>query len=71
MGEKRQAEAHSRKLVCGLCGVEFENMKTQFSYLGHSFHAETPRCPKCGQVFIPEELAKGRMTEVETALEDK
>ena len=61
----------SIRLLCGTCGVELEMMRTQFSYLGHVFHTNVPRCPKCGQVFITEELAKGRMAEVETSLEDK
>ena len=58
-------------LVCNRCGVPMTPIKTQFSYLKHSFHTEVPRCPKCGQVFIGEELARGRMAEVETSLEDK
>lgn len=58
-------------LVCNRCGVAMTPIKTQFSYLKHSFHTDVPRCPKCGQVFIGEELAKGRMAEVEASLEDK
>ena len=46
-------------------------MNVNFSYLGHSFRAETPRCSGCGQVFISEDLAKGRIAELETELEDK
>ena len=42
-----------------------------FSYLGKQFEHEVDRCPECGQVYIPEELAKGRMAEVEKILEDK
>ena len=61
----------SKKLVCGRCRVEMVPAPTNFSYLGHSFRADVPRCPSCGQVFIPESLAKGRMAEVETTLEDK
>ncbi len=45
--------------------------KAYFSYLDHSFHTDLLRCPRCGQVFIPEELVKGKMQEVEMALEDK
>jgi predicted RNA-binding Zn-ribbon protein involved in translation (DUF1610 family) len=71
MGGNKNGGKDGRRMLCGSCGVELEMMRTQFSYLGHAFHAETPRCPKCGQVFITEELAKGRMAEVETALEDK
>jgi hypothetical protein len=58
-------------LTCGRCQARLEPTKTQFSYLGHSFHTEVPACPVCGQVFISEELARGRMAEVETSLEDK
>ncbi|MDR1471282.1 MAG: Mut7-C RNAse domain-containing protein [Synergistaceae bacterium] len=69
MGEKMPSAPG--KLTCGLCGVPLELIKAQFGYLGHKFHTEVPRCPKCGQVFISEELARGRMAEVETLLEDK
>ena len=30
-----------------------------------------PKCPVCGQAFIPEELARGKIFQVEQALEDK
>jgi transposase len=46
-------------------------MDTQFNYLKRSFRYKVPRCPACGQVYIPEELARGRMREVEKTLEDK
>lgn len=58
-------------LECQRCGVRLEISKTQFSYLGHSFHADVPACPVCGQVFIAEALANGRIAEVEISLEDK
>ena len=64
MGEKR-------KLICSMCNLELEPANANFTYLGHSFRAEVPRCPGCGQVFIPEELVKGRIAEVEAELEDK
>jgi len=60
-----------QKMICSLCNLELEVANTNFSYLGHSFRAEAPRCPGCGQVFISEELVKGRLAEVEMALEDK
>jgi len=43
----------------------------QLSYLGNSFTLDLPRCPSCGLILIPEELATGRMAEVERVLEDK
>ena len=64
MGEKQ-------KLICSLCNLELTPANTNLSYLGHSFRVEAPRCPVCGQVFISEELVKGRIAEVETELEDK
>jgi uncharacterized Zn finger protein len=60
-----------KKLICHLCKEELKRAKTFFKYLGHSFHTDLLRCPKCGQVFIPEELTKGRMADVEMQLEDK
>ncbi len=60
-----------KKLICSLCNVEMEMKKTQFEYLDHVFATDILRCPKCGNSYIPEELAKGRMIEVESQLEDK
>ncbi|MCK9205149.1 MAG: hypothetical protein PHF97_05950 [Bacteroidales bacterium] len=60
-----------RKLICYQCQRELELKKTDFTYLGHSFFTEVPRCPECGQVFISEELVKNRISEVEMQLEDK
>lgn len=61
----------NRTMMCARCNVELISENAYFSYLGHSFHTDIPRCPKCGQVFIPESLASGKMSEVEISLEDK
>ncbi|HHW08260.1 MAG TPA: DNA-binding protein [Clostridia bacterium] len=45
--------------------------KKVFNYLGHTFSHDVPACPKCCKVFIPQELAEGRMAQVEEQLEDK
>ena len=58
-------------LICNKCRVPLEPIEVNFTYLGKQFHHKVDRCPKCGQVYIPEELAKGRMAGVEKALEDK
>jgi len=63
--------SNEQKLICSICNLELKPANANFSYLGHSFRAEVPRCPGCGQVFIPEELVKGRIAEVEMELEDK
>ncbi len=62
---------NEQNLICDLCGVNLEPRKTHFTYLGHAFSTELPACPVCGQVFISEELVKGRMAKVEMELEDK
>ena len=56
---------------CRRCGIDMEPAETYFEYLGHDFHTKAPRCPKCGQVYIPEDLAKGKIAEVERTMEDK
>ena len=57
--------------ICCRCQVPLEHARAEFSYMGHTFHTDLPKCPKCGQIFISEDMAKGKMAEVETELEDK
>jgi len=59
------------KLVCCKCDSEMKPMKTAFQYMGFHFHTELPRCPLCGQVYVPEELVRDKMAEVEMELEEK
>ena len=59
------------RLICGRCRVPLEDRRVDFEYLGSSFHTEALRCPVCGLVYLPEELVRGRMREVEYQLEDK
>jgi hypothetical protein len=63
--------AEKRTWKCGKCNEALVIKKTVFSYLGHTVAHEVRVCPKCGKVFIPEDLAEGRMAEVEEQLEDK
>lgn len=58
-------------LICNACQLKMEPRKTSFQYLGHSFATEILGCPECREVYIPEELVKTRMSEVEKLLEDK
>jgi hypothetical protein len=64
-------ETEKKKLICFKCNKELELRKTDFTYLGHSFFTELPRCPECGQVYVSEELVKSRISDVEMQLEDK
>ena len=58
-------------LKCCKCDAALEKRKINFEYLGHNFFAEIPVCPVCGQVYVPEALAKGKMADVEKQLEEK
>lgn len=58
-------------LICEKCKVPFVKMEVTLSYLGNSFPVELPRCPICKQVYVPEELAVGKILRVEKSLEDK
>ncbi len=61
----------NEKKICSQCDVALTPMKATFRYLKRSFEHEVLRCPSCGQVYIPEDLAKGRMAQVEASLEEK
>jgi hypothetical protein len=41
------------------------------TYMGNRFATDLPHCPSCGMVLVSEEIALGKMAEVEQALEDK
>lgn len=56
---------------CGKCGSELQRGLVKASYLGNDFEVEELKCLNCGLVLITEELALGKMFEVEQSLEDK
>ncbi|MGN0703080.1 MAG: DVU_1557 family redox protein [Lentihominibacter sp.] len=60
-----------KQMKCNLCGCGLEPAGVKFSYLGSRFSLEALRCPKCGQVFITEHLADGRIHATESFLEDR
>ena len=57
--------------VCGKCGRPLAPVSLNVEYMGASFHVELAGCPECGTAMVDEELAAGRMLEVEKLLEDK
>lgn len=59
------------KLVCRKCGVPLVRGSATFAYLDNAFPVELPVCPKCGFIYVPEELALGKILSVEKSLEDK
>jgi uncharacterized Zn finger protein len=59
------------QLSCAKCKQELVPGKVTVSYLGNTFPVELLKCPNCGLVFVSEDLATGKMLQVEQALEDK
>jgi rubredoxin len=58
--------------VCARCdGQVLEPGKVKVAYLGGEYNVDLFRCPRCGLVFIPEDLAVGQMAEAEQYLENK
>jgi NAD-dependent SIR2 family protein deacetylase len=57
-----RCEKCNRELIVGPINVE---------YMGNRFTADLPHCPDCGRVLISEQVALGKMAEVERLLEDK
>jgi uncharacterized protein with PIN domain len=64
-------DSAKKQVICCKCNIPLELGKTEISYQGYQLTADLLRCPGCGQVFISEELVKGRMLEVEKELEEK
>lgn len=56
---------------CRKCGTELIEQNVVFDYLSLNFSEKLPRCPKCGRVFLPKDLATGKMVQVEEQLEEK
>ena len=58
-------------VICEKCKVPLLKTDAVFTYLDNSFPVEMPVCPKCGFIYVPEELATGKVLSVEKVLEDK
>lgn len=56
---------------CRKCGTELTEQNVVFDYLSLNFSEKLPKCPKCGRVFLPKDLATGKMVQVEEQLEEK
>ena len=58
-------------MICDKCNVELDLLPVKLKYLGREFQEKLPCCPKCGMVYISEELATGKMAQLEEELEEK
>lgn len=59
------------KVICMKCGLELVPQKKALHYLGHKITQDFPACPKCGAVYIPEDVVREKMRSVEETMEDK
>lgn len=59
------------KIICRKCSIPLVKEDAEFIYLGCNFAVKLPVCPQCGFVYVPEDLATGRVLSVEKVLEDK
>ena len=59
------------RIICCRCDVLMVKQEVKFEYMGAYANHEVFRCPKCGQVYIDEEFAEGKMLEIEKLLEEK
>ena len=57
--------------LCVGCGIALEPGKVTVSYLDNAYPVEMLRCPRCRLTWVPEEIALGKMAEIEKTLEDK
>jgi hypothetical protein len=65
------AASEQAAILCTKHQVPLEMGKVSVAYQGHTYPVDVLRCPVCGQALITEELARGRMLEVEQTLEEK
>jgi len=61
----------NREWKCLACDELLKLDKVRIDYMNGSFTVELPCCPQCGMALVPEEIALGKMAEVEKLLEDK
>jgi len=57
--------------MCDKCQKALVAQKVKVRYLEGNFEVELLKCPTCHMVLISEDLALGKILEVEKSLEDK
>ena len=70
MSEHVSAEDITR-WECAKCGLALVAGKVNVSYLNSAYQVDLLHCPKCGFVYVSEELAMEKMAALEKSLEDK
>jgi len=59
------------KIICEKCRIDLTPGKVTLTYLNSSFPVDLYKCAKCGIVYIPEDLALGKMDMAKKALKNK
>ncbi|MDY0390130.1 MAG: DNA-binding protein [Desulfobulbus oligotrophicus] len=63
--------AEATEWRCAACDQPLQPAKVKVTYLNAVFNVELMVCPACDFILVPENLAMGKMLEVEQLLEDK
>ena len=58
-------------LYCFRCSETLVSDKVILNYLTNTFPTQLLKCPKCGLVYIDEEMVMKKAVEVERAVEEK
>jgi hypothetical protein len=58
-------------MICRRCKEALVSQKVNFEYLGHRVSETLLVCPKCKELFIPEDMVRDKMRALEETLEDK
>ena len=58
-------------IICADCNLPLEQGDTKVNYISGAFTVTLLKCPKCGMVYISEDVATGKALEVEQSLEGK
>ena len=67
----REENENNVPWLCDKCKKALSLSKVKVCYLGGDFEVELMKCQQCKKVIIEEDLAMGKMLEVEKELEDK
>lgn len=60
-----------KDIICSKCNVPLEISKARFVYLERELHADVPKCPVCGQIYLSEQIVREKIAKVEKTVEDK
>jgi len=66
-----ESVSNENGLYCFCCNEPLISEKVFLTYLRSTFPTQLLKCPKCGLVYIDEEMVTTKAVEVEMVLEEK